>query len=402
MGNQSSIKNILIHGAGQFVNLLAPFLVAFYVIPICGVDKWGIIALVTTVYILLGLIVEFGANLIGVKELSTNRLQTAYLKSYIGLNYNYRLICCVVLTVLLIAVFFVLKVDKSYYWGLTWIVAAYYNPIWVYQAQESFKKINNIIFWSKLLYVLGIYFLINKPEDYIYVVGILGLANSLIYAWFYYKIPKNNKLSSKKAIVFIQQNKSIVASNFAISLYTQAPVFIINSILGNTYAGIYKIIDLFLVAFRSYLGVFFNVTYPTYCNLLVTRFNEAKKYLLKMTAFNLLFLLISCVIVILIMPYLIDCFNVTTHVKEGLKLASLLLFLPIIIALNIPFYQTLLFKSKHKNILIISVTALLITLFLGFILTKIYGLYGIILTLYLTEIFVTLCMYIIGKRELNT
>ena len=401
MDNQTSIKNILIHGAGQVVNLLAPFLVALYVIPVCGVDKWGIVGVVTTVYILLGLVIEFGANLIGVKEISAYRSKLTYLKNYIGLNYKYRLICCIALTILLVIIFIALNVDETYYWGLTWIVAWYYNPIWIYQAQESFKRINHIIFWSKLIYVVGIYFLVQKPEDYVYVVGVLGVSNTIIYGWFYYKISKNTKLSAKRVWVFIQQNKSIVLSNFSISLYTQAPVFIINTVLGNTYAGIYKIIDLFIVAFRSYLGVFFNVTYPTYCNLLATRFNDAKKYLLKMTAFNLFFLLITCVIAILIMPYIIDYFNVTNNVKEGLKLASFLLFLPIIVALNIPFYQTLLFKNQHKKILVILSTALLIMIVLGFILTYSYGLYGIIATLYITEIFVTGSMWITGKKELS-
>lgn len=401
MDNQTSIKNILIHGAGQVVNLLAPFLVALYVIPVCGVDKWGIVGLVTTVYILLGLIIEFGANLIGVKEISAYRSKIAYLKNYIGLNYRYRLICCIVLTILLVIIFSILNVDKTYYWGLTWIVAWYYNPIWIYQAQESFKKINHIIFWSKLIYVIGIYLLIKKPEDYVYVVGILGVANSIIYAWFYYKISKNTKLSIKRVAVFIQQNKSIVLSNFSISFYTQAPVFIINTLLGNTYAGIYKIIDLFLVAFRSYLGVFFNVTYPSYCNLIVSNFKAAKSYVFKMTFFNVIFLSIVAVIIVFIMPYLGKFFDLNNEVNEGLKLSSFLLFLPVIVALNIPFYQTLLFKNHHKKILLILSVALLITVVLGFVLTYNYGLYGIIATLYITEIFVTGSMWITGKKELS-
>ena len=401
MDNQTSIKNILIHGAGQVVNLLAPFLVALYVVPVCGVDKWGIVGVVTTVYILLGLVIEFGANLIGVKEISAYRSKIAYLKNYIGLNYKYRLICCIALTILLIIIFSILNVDKTYYWGLTWIVAWYYNPIWIYQAQESFKKINHIIFWSKLIYVVGIYLLVQKPEDYVYVVGVLGVANSIIYGWFYYKISKNTKLSVKRVWIFIQQNKSIVLSNFAISFYTHAPVFIIKIVLGNTYAGIYKIIDLFLVAFRSYLGVFFNVTYPSYCNLIATNFKAAKAYVFKMTFFNVIFLSIVAVIIVFIMPYLGEFFDLSHEVNEGLKLSSILLFLPIIIALNIPFYQTLLFNKKHKKIVTISLVSLLITLVLGFVLTYNFYLYGIILTLYITEIFVTGSMWITGKKELS-
>ena len=101
------------------------------------------------------------------------------------------------------------------------------------------------------------------------------------------------------------------------------------------------------------------------------------------------------------MPYLADFFDLNDDVNVGLKLSSFLLFLPIIVASNIPFYQTLLFKKHHRKILIILSTALLITVVLGFILTYNYGLYGIIFTLYITEIFVTGSMWLTGKKELS-
>lgn len=400
MSSQVPFKNIIIHGAGQFINLLAPFLVALYVIPVCGIDKWGIVGVVTSVYVLLGLLIEFGANLIGVKELSAYRSKKVYLKNYIGLNYKYRLVSCVLLTIILIFLFIGLNVDKTYYWGLTWIIAWYYNPIWFFQAQESFKKINRIIFWSKLIYILCIYFIIKSPKDYIYVVGILGFSNSLVYAWFYYQIPQNKSISLKRVFVFVLQNKSIVLSNFAISCYTQAPVFIINAILGNTVAGVYKVIDLFLVAFRSYLGVFFNVTYPNFCYLMANSFKDIKSYVLKINLINIVFLLITAFTIILLMPYVIDYFQFSEEVQKGLKLSSYLLFLPVIIALNIPFYQTLLFTTQNRKVLVISLIGLVLTIVFGIILTKIFGLIGVILTLYLTEFFITSCMWFNGRKEL--
>ena len=399
--NQSPIKNTIIHGAGQVINLLAPFLVAFFVIPLCGVDKWGIVGVVTSIYMLLGLLIEFGANLVGVKELSAHRANPRYIENYIGLNYKYRLICCIFLTLLLVIIFLILKVDPTYYWGLTWIVAWYYNPIWIFQAREAFPTINKIIFWSKLIYVISIYLFIKNANDYVYVVGILGFSNSLIYAWFYFRISKNKRLSSKRLIVFIKQNQAIVVSNFAISCYTQAPVFIIDAVLGNTVTGIFKIIDLFLVAFRSYLGVFFNVTYPNFCYLMANRFKKAQSYALKATSLNICFLAIAALFIILFTPYITTHFQFSSEIKEGLRLSSYLLFLPIIIALNIPFYQALLYKGRHKQILKISLAAVGITLILGVFLTKSLGFKGMIIALYLTEIFVTTSMWFRGKKELS-
>jgi len=399
LSHNTSIKNILTYGAGQIVNLLAPFLVALYVIPVCGIDKWGIIGLVTSLYILIGLLVEFGANLIGVKELSTFRNNRTFVKNYIGLNYKFRLVSSLLISLLLITVFVIFKVDKTFYWGLSWMIAWYYNPLWIYQAREQFRQINKIIILSKAVYVLVVYLLVKRTEDYIYVVGILGMSNSVFYAWYYYQIPKN-RVSLKKVSVFIKQNKSIVISNFAINSYTQAPIFIIDAFLGNTASGIFKVIDLFLTVFRSYLGVFFNATYPQFCYMMKENAKNARNYVLRMMWGNAALLVVSAIVIILALPYATGYFDFSEDVKKGLVFSSYLLFLPVVIALNIPYYQVLLFERRNTDILKTSVVGVIITLGLGIILTKNFGLAGICIMLYAVETYITLSLWFKGNKFL--
>lgn len=400
MSGQASIRNLFTHGAGQIINLLAPFLVALYVIPVCGVAHWGIVSVVTSLYILIGLLVEFGANLIGVKELSAHRASLKYVQNYISLNYRYRLICCVLVTLALLGIFLILEVDQAYYWGLTWMAAWYYNPLWIYQAEENFKKINKIIFLSKALYILSIFIFIRHTGDYIYVAGLLGVCNSLVYGWYYYRVPKK-KTALKRVRVFIKQNKSIVVSNFAINCYTQAPVFIIDAVLGNTATGIFKIIDLFLTAFRSYLGVFFNVTYPRFCSLMATGKQPARRYAYTMTTGNLAFLAVAVAVIVLILPLFLDYFDFSEEIRQGLKYSSYLLFLPVVIALNIPFYQVLLFTKQNGFIVATSVMGLALTVILGIFLTRRYGLWGVCITMYAVEVFITMRFLLKGKKSLG-
>jgi len=388
----SFIKNIIIHGAGQMINLLAPFLVMPYVLSVCGIDKWGIIGTVTSVYILVGLLIEFGANLIGVKELSAFRNNVVFLKSYIGVNYKFRLFSCLILTAVLTAVFQVFNVDASFYWGLSWMIAWYYNPLWIFQAQEDFKKINKIIFLSKAVYVLGVYLMVTTKEDYIYVVGILGFSNSVFYAWYYYQVPKH-RVAFKRVPVFFRQNSAIVVSNFAISFYTQAPILIIKVILGDVAAGIFNVINLFLTVFRSYLGVFFNVTYPRFCFLLSESVQKAKYYGFKMMKINVLFLLVSALIIFATLPYAIGFFDFSDDVQEGLVFSSFLLFLPVIIALNIPYYQLLLFKKQNNDVLKVSIGGVIITITLGIPLTYAFGLTGLCAMLYIVELYVLMSFW---------
>jgi len=304
------------------------------------------------------------------------------------------------ITLVLVTVFLILDVDLTYYWGLSWMAAWYYNPLWIYQAEENFKKINKIIFFSKALYILGIYLFIKDMHDYIYVVGLLGICNSLVYGWFYYQIPQRN-IAFKRVFVFIRQNKSIVVSNFAINCYTQAPVFIIDAVLGNTAAGIFKIIDLFLTAFRSYLGVFFNVTYPRFCALMVSGRASARRYAYTMTMGNLIFLAVSVTVIVFTLPFLTDYFAFSADVVQGFRYSSYLLFLPLIIALNIPFYQILLFKRQNGFILVTSVIGLLITIALGVYLTRKYGLLGVCMMMYAVEIFITMRFLLKGRKNLK-
>ncbi|HLV50399.1 MAG TPA: oligosaccharide flippase family protein [Flavobacterium sp.] len=399
MSQNTSIKNIFTYGAGQMVNLLAPFLVAPYVIAVCGIDKWGIIGFVTSVYVLIGLLVEFGANLIGVKELSAFRNNLTFVKNYIGLNYKFRLVSSLLLSLVLITVFVIFKVDKTFYWGLTWMVAWYYNPLWIYQAREQFRKINEIIILSKAVYVVAVYLLVKNATDYVYVVGILGMSNSIFYAWYYYQIPKN-KVALRKVKVFVKQNKSIVISNFAITSYTQAPVFIIDAFLGNTVTGIYKVIDLFLTAFRSYLGVFFNATYPQFCYLMKENAKKARNYVLKMMWGNVALLVVSAIAIILILPYIIGYFDFSEEVRKGLTFSSYLLFLPVVIALNIPYYQVLLFERRNAVILKTSVIGVILTVALGIILTNTFDLIGICIMLYVVEVYITLNLWFKGNKLL--
>lgn len=400
MNQTKSIQNLFTYGASQIINLLAPFLVGFYVIPIFGMAKWGVVGVVTSLYILIGILVEFGANLVGVKELSANRLKQNYVKKYIGLNYTFRQYCCVIVTAVLVLVFILFKANASYFFGLTWMLAWYYNPLWIYQAKEDFKTINFITIATKVLYVVAVFLFIKKPQHYIYLVGLLGLCNAVFYAFFYYKTAKTFS-NFKKVLLFVKHNKAIVLSNFSITAYTQAPIFIIDAVLGNTASGIYKVIDLFLTAYRSYLGVFFNVTFPKFCFIAAQNIKNASKYVTKMLFINVGLIAVSAVVVFFAMPFLTQYFKVALNVAEGLSLSRYLLFLPIIIALNIPFYQALIYKSLHKSIAKTSIIGLFITVFLGVFLTKKYQLNGTLITLYVAEVFITLRLMIKGYKFLK-
>lgn len=388
---------MITYGASQILNLLAPFLVGIYVIPIVGLANWGIIGVATAWYVLLGILIEFGANLVGVKEISTFLHKKQYIKTYLNSVYTFRAYITIIITVMLLLLFWILSVDISYYFGLIWMLAWYFNPLWVYQAKQDFKALNTTIILSKIVYLVLVYFVVKTKQDYIYVVSLLGLSNAVIYGFSYYKL--NVKLLSfKRAVIIFNVNKTIVLSNFAINAYTQAPVFIIDAVLGNTFSGIYKVIDLFITAFRSYLGVFFNVTFPKLCSVIASDFTKGKLYSKRMSVYNLIFLVLITSIVFIATPYILNYFNVSQEINKGFALSRYLLFLPLIIAANIPFYQMLLYQNENKKVVQVSIIGLFLTLILGFTLTNYFALLGTIISLYIVELYITISLMGYSKK----
>lgn len=391
------IRNYIIFGSGQFVNLLAPLLVAPYVISVCGIEKWGKIGAATSVFIILGIFIDFGSQLLGVKEISCNREDKNYTSKYLNLIYAFRFIALIVIIFCSIIVLVIIpNLDfKLYLLGFWLLIAQFFNPIWFYLGVENFKRINKIIVLSKAIYILLVYLVVSQKSDYIYVVFLLGLSNTLVYSYYYFKIFRKYKMSllSVSGIRLIDNVKKefpIVISNLSISVYTNFPILIIKFILGDFYAGIYKIGDMFLGIFRSYLVVFFNVSFPKFCNLYSLNKKEAILYLKKINIINISFLVLLIILLYFVSFFLINMFDINEKLKESFLFCTNFLFISLIIALNVPFYQLLLFKNRQKNIARISFFGAALMFASCYFLTLKFNLQGSIISVYIVEIFITL------------
>jgi O-antigen/teichoic acid export membrane protein len=395
------LRNYLVFGSGQFVNLLAPLLIAPYVISICGIEKWGKIGVATSVFIIIGIFIDFGSQLLGVKAISSNKENEDFIREYLNITYAFRF-----LVLLFILVFFILFLFvfpnfdfKLYSLGLWALIAQFFNPIWFYIGNENFKRINKIIIISKAIYVLLVYLIIKQKEDYIYAVFLLGISNTIVYSYYYIKIFKRYNMSllsvsKNKLIENIKKEFPIVISNLSIAVYTNSPILIIKYVLGDWYAGIYKIGDMFLSILRSYLIVFFNVSFPKFCDLYFKNKPNAISYLKKVNLVNILFLAFIVIALYFISFFVIREFEINQKLMNSLLFCTNFLFISLIVALNIPFYQMLILKNQQKKIARISFFGALLMLISCYFLSKNFNLQGSIISVYCTEAFITISIII--------
>ncbi|PBJ12706.1 oligosaccharide flippase family protein [Flavobacterium sp. ACN6] len=390
------IRNYIIFGSGQFVNLLAPLLVAPYVISVCGIEQWGKIGAATSVFIILEIFIDFGSKLLGVKEISSNKENKNRVSEYLSVTYAFRFIALLFIIFCIIFVFVLVpNLDfKLYILGSCLLVSQFFNPIWFYIGIENFKRINKIIIISKAIYILSVYLVVNQKSDYIYVIFLLGIANILVYSYYYFKIFKEYKMSllsisKNKLIDSVKKEYPIVVSNLSIAVYTNFPILIIKYILGDFYAGIYKIGDMFLSILRSYLTVFFSVSFPKFCSIYFENKREAISHLKKVNIANILFLALVVVILYIVSFFFINKFDLDKKVLTSLLFCTNFLFVSLIVALNIPFYQMLILKNQQNKIARISFFGSLLMFVSCYFLSKNFNLQGSIISIYIVEIFIT-------------
>jgi O-antigen/teichoic acid export membrane protein len=407
MPRENGFKNYFVYGFGQIINLIAPLLIAPKVISVCGMENWGKVGVAISIFTILSIFIDFGSLLIGVKEISINKNNPLKIQSYLNETYLLRFLILFLLSVLFIASILIIKIEiKLYLLGFLLVLAQVFNPIWYYQGIENYKAINKIIFISKTIYIVLIYIFIREKTDYVYMIFILGFSNAFVYCFFLIKIWNERRLSPfktsiKKIVENIKKEYPIVISNLSISVYINAPILIISSILGNYETGVYKIGDMLLNVFRSYLSVFFTVSFPRFCAVFSESKEKGMKFLKKANSYNFIFILFGTLILYLSTMFFIDYFNFDSKTKETIIYCSNFLFLPLIIALNIPFYQILIFNFEQKLLSLISFFGVIVMLLACYSLTSVYKLNGSVMSLYLVELFITISIFVFYKIRKN-
>ena len=221
---------------------------------------------------------------------------------------------------------------------------------------------------------------------------ILGISNTIIYFIYFIKIYIDNKLSIF-SVTFtqikskIQIEYPVLISNLAVTLYTDAPILIVNKIMGDYSAGIYKIGEMILKIMRSYLSVFFSVSLPRFSKEYSVNKKAGIKYLKKVNTLNMILVLAG--LSILNVVFYFSNFYFSGKVFEGFFFVKKIIWVIPIIAMNIPFYHFLVLNDMQKAFTKIKILGAIIMYLSCNLLTKKYGLNGSVISLYFVEITVT-------------
>lgn len=398
--------NLFIYGLGQGFNLITPLLVVPYIVSICGIENYGKVSIGMAISFFLMVFIDYGSDIIGVKDIAVNREDKAALEKIFITTFTSKMILLIGIILVTSLMFLYIpffNTEKAlFFLGLPILVGQCINPTWFLQGVENFKWITILTIISKLIYLIGIFFFIHQQNDYIYINLWWGIGTVLANGFtLLYHINKNKfsfkKLQKSEVIQLLKTNFSMFTSQIFVSLQMYAPIMLIGFFGNNLMAGHYKIVEQIIVVFKTYIFLFFNFVYPRVCYLLDKSKKEGLQFWKTYNGANFVFIALSMAAIYVLSTQAVSFFS-KADVLEISDLLQWAVLIPLLLAVSIPLKQLILGFNQQRFYIQITTAMVVVNLILMVVLLPHYKLYGVFFTLILTEA-ATIAVYYFNLRN---
>lgn len=388
----------------QAANYILPLLVLPFLVRVLGADKFGLVMFAQSLAVFLTVFVDFGFNLSGTREISlarNDKKKCSEIFNAIMIIKFLLIILAFGLLLLLVNTFTRFSVDKEVYlFSFGIVVGQALLPVWFFQGIEKMKFLTFVNISAKLTFTLLVFILIRDESDYMYVpvfnslgfiiAGLFGFL--LCFKYIDLVLPSYILI---KRLIF--ESFSLFISNFAVTLYTSANVFILGIFTGNTIVGVYASMEKLILAVKNIYSPFYQAIYPW----LSKQKDEFKaSYVNKILPFILLSGSIITIIIFLFGDLILHLVYNDELIESYFSVFQILSFIAIFSGLNMLF-NTLYFPAikKYRLRMKIMITSGIINLLLSVLLAKSFGIYGVAISVTFTELILLIIGYYFFKKN---
>jgi polysaccharide transporter, PST family len=403
------LKNLLSLALVQGISLLAPLIIAPFLIPNIGLEQYGVVALSTAIASFFMIFTDFGMNITAIRRLVDNKNEPHQLRMVLHNIFHLKFALTIIAFIFYVVLIGAVPIFRHYFLlhlcSFSLVVASTFMPSWYFQA---FENTNKIILTSLLLKVLSIclvLLLVTQPADAMYINLILGGGNMTVSAILCFYIYRKHSLPiyfSGGLFLHLEFKNGvpILLANLGTAVFSNFSIIILSFFLSPVLLGAYSIAEKIIQILKGFLALLHHTTYSRICQLI----NHPKLLAKLIRQFYIpvwisAFLLGVCL-------YLQPQLFVSYFIKQGESRAATeqilqkMSFLIFIISLNMPFFQTLL--AHHKDWLLVKVIlgASFLSLSLNILLQFFIGLNGTLLSMYTAEIIVATSYIIYSQKFL--
>ena len=393
MGN-AQIKKLIQYGIGQGFNVIAPFIVIPYIILKCGEENFGKSAIGLSIAFFIVVFIDFGCDILGVKDISINRdnvdKRNYIISRVIYIKCFFTILLSIIFLIVINYIDFFYKNKELFYFSFPVFMAQIANPLWIFQGLEKFNLFSYFSILSKSIYILLIFYFLDQKSDYVYINLAFGLSVFIAGIVFFFVLNKKYEfvlvpIQLSELYNYMFANKTYVLSQTFIWMQLYSPILLINYFGTSVQVGQFRIVDQIISIFKTYILLSFNFIYPKICFEFDTNAKEAINSWKIFNTINFIFLS-SLLIVLFWFSYEIVDFYHIMNEEYVSSLLQIALIYPIVFFIVYAFKQLLLALHYEKIFSRIIIAMSILNLIIISLVYEKYSLFGVFYSFIFVEI----------------
>lgn len=406
--NKRLIENIISLFTIKGLEYILAFITFPYLVRVLQVENFGAVVFVQGIIQYFVLFTDYGFNLLGPKEIAQHdsiKERGKIFASIFCAKLILLLISTIVFICMLIGAKYINDIDITLYSVVyLMVIGNVIFPIWFFQGIQQMRYITIVNIIGRFLSVACIFYFVKAPSDYILaglfqaIVPLIAGICSWIILWKKYRevfiLPKFQSVKQ----VFIDAWE-IFTSTIAINLYTASNIVFLGLLTNNTIVGYFSGAQKIIQNINQLISPVTQAIYPYVSKTASNSKNEALKFLRKIVLILGGGNFIGSILIFIFAEWIVDVLLGAGY-EQSVLLLRILAFLPFIISLsNIFGIQTMLVFGMKKQFNKVLLSAAIVNTVIVLPMIYFYQAIGVSISMTITEIFVTLSMYIVLKNN---
>ena len=397
----AQIKKLIQYGIGQGFNVIAPFIVIPFIILKCGEENFGKSAIGLSIAFFIVVFIDFGCDILGVKDISINRdnvdKRNHIISRVVYIKCFFTILLSILFFIAINQIEFFHKDKELFYFSFPVFIAQIVNPLWIFQGLEKFNLFSYFSILSKSIYILLIFYFLDQKSDYVYINLAFGLSVFIAGIVFFFVLNKRYEfvfvpIPLSELYKYMYANKTYVLSQTFIWMQLYSPILLINYFGTTIQVGQFRIVDQIISIFKTYILLSFNFIYPKICFEFDKNANQAIKSWKLFNIANFVFLFTLIILLFTLSYEIVDYYNINNKAYMSNLLQTALIY-PILFFIVYAFKQLLLALHYEKIFSRIIIVMSVLNLIIISIVYEKYSLFGVFYSFIFVE-FLTLIILI--------
>jgi len=404
MPHQQKIKLIYNFSSLSFIqaaHLLLSVIVIPYVIRKVGAAGFGVVAIAQLVMFHLAVLTEYGFNQSATRSIALSRGDNLKISKIFFTVLASKIIICLACFVLLLLLVWVVPIFNAhlslYLLAFVFVVGQTLLIGWFFQGIEKMHYIAVAALLGRLIFVVLVFAFIKAPADtelFLFFMGVGNIIAGLATIYLAVRLFKLKLIRPSRAEI-IDEFKAgwrITATNFFITNSQYIGIFILRIFTNDALVGYYSVAEKVFFAMKLMLGIFTQVVYPRVCQLMESGLERVKHFFRQVYLPFFLLVLLGCTAGFIFSTQIMHL--LIGHASPySAFLLRMLCVAGVIVCLNIPAYLVLFAGDHKKNYFRVFTIATIIYLGANITLARFFDATGTVVSVIITEFFITAGLY---------